>query len=176
MDLPKPYRWLENEKGPRMLIEGLCLFGTLEAPGDENNPVILSWAKETGLKSVYSEDATPWCSLYIAVCAVRAKWEIPTFALRALSWVTWGNPSDVPMLGDVLCFKRKAGGHVGMYIGEDSQCFHVLGGNQHDAVNIMRIEKARLVAARRANWKYSQPPNVRPVMLRPTGLISTDEA
>ena len=34
------------------------------------------------------------------------------------------------MLGDILTFKRNGGGHVGLYVGEDKDCYHVLGGNQ----------------------------------------------
>lgn len=30
--LPQPYRWLEAEPGPRMIIEALKEFGVLEAP------------------------------------------------------------------------------------------------------------------------------------------------
>lgn len=33
--LPAAYAWLAKEPAPRMLIEGLKTFGTLEAPGAE---------------------------------------------------------------------------------------------------------------------------------------------
>jgi cell wall-associated NlpC family hydrolase len=36
------------------------------------------------------------------------------------------------MLGDVLVFRRGGGGHVALYVGEDEEAFHVLGGNQAD--------------------------------------------
>jgi hypothetical protein len=39
-------------------------------------------------------------------------------------------------------------GHVGFYHSEDSQSYHVLGGNQSNSVNLTRIGKDRLLDAR----------------------------
>jgi hypothetical protein len=55
------------------------------------------------------------------------------------------NKEKTMMLG-VLTFKRKGGGHVGIYVGEDSKCYHVLGGNQSNMT--IRIEKSR------CTWRY----------------------
>jgi hypothetical protein len=71
--------------------------------------------------------------------------------LGARQWLGFG--TDVPpQLGAVLVFWRGSRdgwtGHVGFYWGEDDSAFHVLGGNQSDAVTITRIEKARLLGAR----------------------------
>jgi hypothetical protein len=41
----------------------------------------------------------------------------------------------------VLVFERPGGGHVGYYFGEDATAYHVLGGNQGDAVTIARIAR-----------------------------------
>lgn len=158
-----------------MLVEACHLYGTVEGAGDHNNPLILSWAAETGLKSVYSDDSIPWCGLFMAAVAKRAKWSIPQLALRALSWATWGLPAVRPMLGDVLVFKRPGGGHVALYVGEDGHAYHVIGGNQHDMVCITRIEKDRLFAARRPPYG-EQPKNVRPVYLLSAGALSKNEA
>jgi cell wall-associated NlpC family hydrolase len=80
------------------------------------------------------------------------------------------------MLGDVLVFKRQGGGHVGLYVGEDKDAYHVLGGNQSDSVSITRILKDRLHAARRCTWKTAQPANVRRVFLSGSGAVSQNEA
>ena len=80
------------------------------------------------------------------------------------------------MLGDILVFKRDGGGHVGFYIGEDNDCYHVLGGNQSNAMNVTRILKSRLFQARRTAWSIAQPANVRKIILDPKGKISTNEA
>jgi cell wall-associated NlpC family hydrolase len=79
------------------------------------------------------------------------------------------------MLGDVLTFKREGGGHVGIYIGEDTTHFHVLGGNQGNAVSVSRIAKTRLFKARRTPWKIAQPSNVRKIILEGKGNVSTNE-
>ena len=53
-DLPKQYAWLSSESGPRILVEALKTFGTIEKPGEGSNPSILTWAKITGPASVAS--------------------------------------------------------------------------------------------------------------------------
>lgn len=176
--IPAQYRWLEDEKSPAILREALNCYGIAEFKGDANNPIIIEWAKEVGgwIGSWYTQDSVPWCGLFIAVCAKRAGFPFNQKALSALEWANWGDRAPVPMLGDVLVFKRPSGGHVGIYVGEDHACFHVLGGNQSDAVNVMRIDKSRLVAARRCPWKISQPANVRVVKLAATGKVSENEA
>jgi Fe-Mn family superoxide dismutase len=44
--LPAQYRWLEAEPGPRMILEALKEYGTLEAPGAADNPKIIGWQDE----------------------------------------------------------------------------------------------------------------------------------
>ncbi len=189
--LPKAYAWLANEPGPRMLSEALKLHGTLEKPGTADNPAIIAWADEVALtcKSSYNgwaadwytDDSVPWCGLFVAVCAARSSQDRPerfppAKYLAALAWAGWGvtvAKTDA-MLGDVLVFVRKGGGHVGLYVGEDATSFHVLGGNQSDAVTISRIDKKRLYAVRRPSYRV-QPANVRKVHLSTGGKLSTNE-
>jgi uncharacterized protein (TIGR02594 family) len=176
--MQKGYEWLWKEPGPVMLQDMLNIFGTVEAPGAKDNPVIMAWAKETGQKG-YVHDSVPWCGLAMAVAAKRAGWPYNPGgnALWALNWATWGDHAEIPMLGDVLVFGRTGGGHVTQYVGEDATCFHILGGNQTDQVNIVRKPKADLIQARRAPWKVAQPANVRRVFLSPAGApLSTNEA
>lgn len=174
--LPKAYAWLQAvDDKPRMVEQALALYGTLEAPGAADNPVILSWAAEVGVRGQYSHDSIPWCGLFLALVAKRAGKDIPETPLWALSWAAWASPSPEAALGDVLVFKRQGGGHVGLYVGEDEEAFHVLGGNTADAVGITRISRARLVRARRPLY-HVQPAGVRPFHLAATGLLSTNEA
>lgn len=178
MKLPAAYQWLNNEPAPKILIEAIKLFGTVETPGAANNPTIIAWGKEVGpsVGMTYAEDSIPWCGLFVAVCAVRAGYKPPTPAVRASEWAKFGNPVDKPGLGDILVFTRTGGGHVGLYVGEDAEAFHVLGGNQSDAVTISRIKKDRLTAARRSPFKIGQPSNVRQIILKPEGALSRNEA
>lgn len=175
MTLPAQYAWLSKEPGPRMLVEALKLFGTVEAPGARDNPTILAWAAEIGLSKTYSHDSIPWCGLFIGVVAKRAGKSVVDSPLWALSWADFGVASPVPMLGDVLTFKRDGGGHVALYVGEDAGAYHVLGGNQSDQVCITRIAKSRLYRVRRPIYS-AKPANVRKINLVANGKLSTNEA
>lgn len=180
MDLPKQYAWLADEDGPRILQEALKTYGTAEKAGQGSNPSILAWAKATGLDRVYRNDETAWCGLWMAYVVLQAGWEPPLYPLGARNWLNFGVPQKQAGLGDVLVFWRKnpkgTEGHVGMYVGEDREAFHVLGGNQSDRVMIKRIAKNRLLGVRRCPWRINQPSAVRPVQLAATGALSTNEA
>lgn len=160
-----------------MIREALALYGTTESAGQKDNPVILNWAKETQIKddNWYNSDSIPWCGLFMAVVAQRANWQVPALPLAALSWANFGAPSPQPSLGDVLVFKRKGGGHVGLYVGESADSLFVLGGNQSDKVNITRIAKSRLFACRRPPYKQ-QPDTVKQYFYANSGELSQNEA
>jgi len=135
----------------------------------------MGWAKELGLEKVYTADSIPWCGLYAAVVIHRAQRPVVDQPLWALNWNKFGVRVTEPMLGDVLTFTRKSGGHVGFYVGEDATAYHVLGGNQGDKVCVSRIAKSRLSQARRPQYN-SQPTNIRKVVLASNGALSTNEA
>lgn len=170
------YSYLQEEKAPKILVEAVKMLGTKEIVGKQHNPVILGWAKETGLNKVYTADEIPWCGLAIAYACHKAEVEVVDKPLWALNWAKYGTKVSEPMLGDILTFKRDGGGHVGIYVGEDEDCYHVLGGNQGNAMNVKRILKTRLYQARRTKWKVAQPANVRKVLLNAKGAISKNEA
>lgn len=175
MSLPAQYAWLAQEPGPRLLVEMLKLYGVHETPGAGDNPTIMGWATEVGVRSTYVHDSIPWCGLTVAVAAKRAGKEVPKTPLWALSWAEVGTKVERPMLGDIVTFKRDGGGHVAVYVGEDDAAYHVLGGNQSDQVNITRIAKARLYRAVRP--KMTVPPtNIRVVKLASSGVLSRNEA
>ena len=56
--LPQQYKWLENETGPKMLIEALKCYGVTEIPGAKSNDIIMLWAKELGIEKQYTNDDT----------------------------------------------------------------------------------------------------------------------
>ena len=170
------YEWLWNEPAPKILVEMRELYGVKEVPGKGNSKIIMGWAAEVNTN--YPGDATAWCGLTVSVVAKRAGYDYyPNGnALWARNWLDWGVPYKTPMLGDVLVFERGTGGHVGLYVGEDATHFHVFGGNQGDAVCIKRIDKERLLGARRSPFKVGQPPNVRQVHLSAKGApVSVNE-
>lgn len=190
--LPATYAALGREPGPLMLLEALKLHGTLELKGPGNNPEIVKWADEVAAASRspynnwaadwYNDDSIPWCGLFMAVVAVRASQGRPERMppdkyLAAASWANYGRGMQIhtAALGDVLVFTRSGGGHVGIYVGEDDTAFHVLGGNQSDAVTVTRILKSRCTAVRRPIYN-SQPANVRKIRYGAYGALSTNEA
>ncbi len=172
--LPEQYRWLGRDRVlPPLLWQALPLLGIQEITGERNDPTIMDWAAEIGgwVKSYYKCDEIPWCGLFMGVVAKRAGYPFGQRILSALEWRNWGAPAT-PSLGCVLVFQRPGGGHVGIYVGEDRDTYHVLGGNQKDQVSIARVEKTRLVAARKTPGSMDRAP----VYLAATGEISRNEA
>jgi uncharacterized protein (TIGR02594 family) len=176
--LPTRYTWLAAEPGPRILTSFLAMLGTAETPGAGNNPSIMAWAREAGLSKIYTADAIPWCGLAVAYAVLQAGFDVPAGPLWARNWLNFGAivEKGKEALGDVLVFSRGNSGHVGLYVGEDADAFHVLGGNQSDAVNIKRIPRARFLGARRCKWRVNQPASVRKIKLEATGALSFNEA
>ena len=172
--LPKQFNYLATKAGPRVLIEALRWFGVKEAPGPNiDNPAILAWAAFVGASSYYKHDATPWCALFISFVVKMAGFALPNDPLRALSWARFGTavPAGQAALGDILVMERDGGGHVTMYVGEDTHYYYGLGGNQGDAVCIAAFPKARITHVRRCPWKVSQPDEVRAVHVNAAGVV-----
>lgn len=173
--IPDKYNYLEDVGVPKMIQEAVRLYGTLEAFGIADNPTILSWAKEVDLANTYTHDAIAWCGLFMAIVAKRAGKAVPFGPLWALNWAKFGTKvDDGAKLGDVLTFRRPGGGHVALYVGEDEDCYHVLGGNQKDSVSITRIKKMRLHSIRRPIYTV-QPESVRKIIVDEDGNISDNE-
>jgi len=173
------YDYLKTENAPKIFVNARDLIGTKEIVGVKNSATIMTWAKELGVDKIYTNDEIAWCGLFVAYCAYKAGLEINITnreALWALNWNKFGTQQKIAMLGDVLTFKRNGGGHVGIYVGEDDTCYHILGGNQSNTVCITRIEKTRLSQIRRTSWKVSQPKNVRVIKVNANGFISKNEA
>lgn len=127
------------------------LIGVKEAKGSADNPQILGWAASLTLP--YDHDEIPWCGLFVAHCIGSALPDeaLPDNPLGARNWLKFGQQAQ-PQLGAVMVFWRgsKADwpGHVAFYWAEDATSYHVLGGNQSDAVGLARIDKSRLLGAR----------------------------
>jgi uncharacterized protein (TIGR02594 family) len=170
------YAFLKKEQSPRILVEAYKLIGVQEIVGKDHNPTIMQWAKDLGMEKTYTADEIPWCGLFMAhVCRVAGVDGVRN-PLWARNWNNYGTRVTKAMLGDVLVFSRGSGGHVGIYVGEDTKAYHVLGGNQNNRVSIVRIDRSRCIGIRRTKWKIAQPANVRPIFLNAKGVISTNEA
>lgn len=161
------------------LDEAKRLIGTREIAGPANSPTIMGWIKKLGAKVLgvaVADDATPWCGTFVSHCIKTAGLPTPPVAVRASSWATWGANLRPDRLapGAVLVFQRPGGGHVAFYVGEDATTYHVLGGNQSDAVCIKRIAKDRCVARR---WPRDVPVMGAPVWVSGSkAAVSENEA
>jgi uncharacterized protein (TIGR02594 family) len=137
------------------------ISGTQEYSGGADNPVILEWARFIGEKypemrsycAQYNHDAIAWCGLTVAYCMAKngirpvfGKSENKRF-LWADAWRAFGVRLDKPKLGCVMVFARNGGGHVALYEGEEGNDYLIRGGNQSDAVNLMRMQKSKFTAA-----------------------------
>lgn len=158
---------------PRWLAIARSRIGVREIPGSKHSAVILGWLAR--LKSWITDDETPWCGIFVASVMQEAGLPYPDQYPRARSWADWGANlrSTHVAPGAVLVFSRNGGGHVGFYVGEDATAYHVLGGNQGNAVNVTRIAKARCIAIR---WPKGEPVNGGPVRLAENGQLSRNEA
>lgn len=179
--LPKKYQWL-NEIGilPKLIAEGLKYYGIKEITGEKNNPEILKMAEALGVEKIYTNDEISWCAVFICYLCLQTGKPMPFKEyeiLRAASFTKWGNPvvRGSEQFGDILVFTRPGGGHVGLLIAESKDTFHVLGGNQSNAVTITEISKYRLSAARRY-YATKAPESVKMYILDSSGKVSTNEA
>lgn len=140
-----------NIDGMPWMDEARRLVGTREVAGPGSNQTILDMAETIDID--YNDDDIAWCGLFVGHCigASLGDEPLPVNPLGARKWLKFGEQCN-PQLGAVLVFWRVSPedwrGHVGFYAGEDASHYHVLGGNQSNAVNVKRLPKARLLQAR----------------------------
>ena len=182
---PRPYIGpltldaLRESEGPargevQWMAEATAIRGLHE---QRNTSRLRSWF-DTSVRWIDPREV-PWCGAFVATCHRKAApgIELPENPLGARNWKRWGKEVD-PVFGSTLVFwrirKDHWAGHVGFYHGEDASHFHVLGGNQANAVTVTRIAKDRLLSAR---WPTEMPVAGRRVHLTPAGVpTSTNEA
>ena len=137
--------------------EARRLVGVREKVGPGSDPRIIDWAKKAAID--YDADDIPWCGLFVAHCVASTLRDepLPNNPLGARNWQRFGSPCT-EQLGAIIVFWRGARdgwqGHVGFYAGQDKDTYHVLGGNQGDAVSITRIAKGRKLDLR---WPATAP-------------------
>src|SRR5215510_10398426 len=134
---------------PEWLQMMRTLTGTVEAPGDADNPKILAMADTIGQHypqmasycDAYTHDSIPWCGLAAAYCMTMAG--IPpvfgkTDTTRFLWAQAWGTAPDYPKIskprpGCIVVLTRSGGGHVTFYERTEGSNYICRGGNQSDA-------------------------------------------
>lgn len=126
-------------------------IGVKEIPGDKHNPRIIEYHQATELKA--SLDEISWCAAFVNWCLNQAGVK-GTNKANARSFSSWGIPAfNGPKKGDVCVFWREKPtswkGHVGFYVGETSEHYIILGGNQGNEVCIREYPKFQLIDIRR---------------------------
>lgn len=157
---------------PRWLRIAETYTGLSEIRGPKHNSKIIGWLDKLG--AWWRNDEAPWCGVFVAHCVQDVGLPYPKMYMRAKAWVDYGSllRRDRLAPGAILVFDRAGGGHVGFYVGEDAGHYFVLGGNQGNAVNVMKLGKTRLLASR---WPKGEPVIGKPVYMK-GGVFSANEA
>jgi len=110
-----------------------------------------------GRKGSHLDEAViHWCSAFANHVMINSGYD-GTNSLSARSWKQWGRAvkkKDIKThIGAIAVFSRASeanpkAGHVGFYIGEESNKYLILGGNQYDSVCVKKYEKWRLLGFR----------------------------
>ena len=165
-------------KTPLWLTVAQAFEGLAEIPGPTSNPVILRWARDIKAPAFFNNDDIAWCA--VAMNRLAMALQLPLSGtgfdlVRARSFATWGIALPLPTLGAWMVFSRPEGAHVGLYLGERSDAFLILGGNTRNQFTSAWLKKERLIATR---WPVGVPlPTLERVLLTDSGEpVSTNEA
>lgn len=120
----------------------------------------------------------PWCGDFMETVIALTLPNEPMIdnPYWALNWKKFGVAIDIVALGAIAPFTRPGGGgHIGQIAGHDRHYFHVLGGNQSNAITITKIAKGRLSGPLRWPSTYELPVAALPFSTLEAS-ISTNEA
>jgi uncharacterized protein (TIGR02594 family) len=131
------------------IVEGKKVWGLHEV---RDNSRLRQWLRSDG-KTLGDPKQLPWCGDYVETAIKNSlpnepfEGAVGKNPYWARNWLKFGVATQ-PVYGAVIVFSRGNGGHVGFVVGEDDTDYYVLGGNQSDSVNIVRISKARFLGCR----------------------------
>ena len=118
----------------------------LGASETENNGVLSAFLKRGTGKNI-DPALVPWCAGF-ADSILAMSGNKTRGSLRAADFMSYGDPTTNPQVGDLVVtnpLAKGASGHVGFFAGHDDKGnVRILGGNQGDKVSIMTV-KASLV-------------------------------
>lgn len=156
------------------------LYAVLGMHERSDNADLRAWLSSDGA-TLGDPAQFPWCGDGVQTAIKRALPDepVPANPYLAMNWASWGVKVE-PTMGAVMSFWRGSPtsiyGHVALYAGEDSEAYHVLGGNQSNAVTITRIAKNRL-RKNGCRWPSTYPlPGSGRVQRDAVGALSTNEA
>lgn len=143
-----------------------------------DNKTLSDWLKSGG--GFLGDPAElPWCGDFIETdyALTLPNEPLPSNPYYARNWASFGVAVAKGMipLGALAVFTRDGGGHVALVVGHDKTHFHCLGGNQSNAVSIVRIAKSRLLGPLRWPKTYAPPTRTLPITTI-DATVSTNEA
>lgn len=131
------------------ILEIKSKFGLNEV---KDNAELKAWLKSDG-QTLGDPAVLPWCADAVQT-ALKKSLPKETFTgdlaknpYWARNWLQFGKAIE-PCYGAIAVFGRDGGGHVGFLVGEDTDDWYVLGGNQSNSINITRIVKTRALGFR----------------------------
>jgi uncharacterized protein (TIGR02594 family) len=122
---------------------GELFDGVRELPGKRDAARVIEYLRTCTRRRFPMRDSTPWCSAFVCWCVEQVGIE-STRDPAARSWLTWGRAA-LPRVGAVVIFPRPPlpwSGHVGFVSHVDGGAIGVLGGNQSNAVSIVRRRRS----------------------------------
>lgn len=132
-------------------------YGVKAIVGNIHNPRIVKYSVDIG-NTYVRDDEVAWCSEFVNWCLLQAGIK-GTKSAVARSFLTWGEETKTPALGDIVVFWRETPlskkGHIGFFINETPGEVFVLGGNQNNEVNIKRFPKNQVLSYRKVSYKTS---------------------
>ena len=157
---------------PVWLTEARKLIGVREIKGQKHHPEIVQMWKDIKRGGI-KDDETPWCAAFVGAMLERTGVKSTRFE-SAKSYLNWGQLLVSPVVGCIVIFTRKGGGHVGFVVGRDAEGnLLVLGGNQGDEVNIKAFPVSRVTGYR---WPSDRPVPSDPLPILGTVQLSKTEA
>ncbi|WP_459211416.1 TIGR02594 family protein [Aquimarina rhabdastrellae] len=131
-----------------LIQKALTQYGVKETIGPKDNPQIVAYFDEIGFDGAKLHDETAWCSAFVNWVAKTTNYPY-SGKLNARSWLSIGQSTDTPTLGDLVILWRESPrswkGHVGFYIKETARYVYILGGNQNNSVCIKAYPKSRVL-------------------------------
>lgn len=123
-----------------------------------NNKTLRDWLKSDG-NTLGDPAVLPWCGDFMETCIAITLPDEPMIVnpYWALNWCKFGiaAPKGIVPLGAIAPFKRTGGGHIAIIVGHDSTYYYCLGGNQSNAVSIVKIAKSSQEGSLR--WPSTYP-------------------
>lgn len=131
-----------------LINKALYEYGVKEVIGAKDNPRVLKYFDQIGFNGSKLKDETAWCSAFANWVAKTEGFEY-SGKLNARSWLTVGQSTNQPDIGDIVVLWRDNPkswkGHVGFFVKQTQSYVYILGGNQANMVCIKAYPKSRVL-------------------------------